>query len=272
MIIDIQLNPAVDPWPRLRDGVLAAEEAGFAAVWVFDHFDGGVLRGETMLECFTLLGAYAAATTRIGVGSLVTNLANRNPGVMAMAAASVQAISGGRLLLGVGAGAAPGTRWSAEHRALGIELGSTLAERHRRLAVALDVVDRLWEAGPADGLGFPRPHPRPPIYVGINSVPLAELAARRCDGINVRADHPDLAVLLQAATAARAASELHDVPFTLSVWTPWDPALADPDHPRRREFARLGITRLVLTCLDPFDIDEISGFFASADPARGALR
>jgi alkanesulfonate monooxygenase SsuD/methylene tetrahydromethanopterin reductase-like flavin-dependent oxidoreductase (luciferase family) len=110
MEIDIQLSPAVEPWPDLRDGILRAEEAGFGAAWVFDHFAGAMLGGTTMLECFTLLGAMAASTERIGLGSLVVNMANRNPGVLAMCAASVQHIAGGRFTLGLGAGTSPTSR------------------------------------------------------------------------------------------------------------------------------------------------------------------
>lgn len=262
MIVDIQLNPAVEPWSRLIDGVLAAEEAGFGTVWVYDHFDGSMLRGSSMIECFTLLGAYAARTTRIGIGSMVVNVANRNPYVMAMSALSVQHISGGRLRLGIGAGAAPGTPWSAEHRLFGIELGATLHERHQRFEAALDVLDVLLAPQRPDVFAtFPHADVRPPVVVGVNSAPLAELVGRRCDGMNVRADHPELAELIAAARSAREASSASKQPFDVSVWTHWDAALADPGHPRREAWDALGVDRLILTCLDPFDLDEVAGFF-----------
>lgn len=107
MRFDIQLSPAAESWTSLRDGVLLAEELGYDTAWVFDHFAGAMLSGTTMVECFTLLGALSAATERIGLGSLVVNVANRHPAVMAMSAASVQTLSGGRFTLGLGAGAAP---------------------------------------------------------------------------------------------------------------------------------------------------------------------
>jgi len=270
MIIDIQLNPAVEPWERIRDGVLVAEAAGFGTAHVFDHFAGDVLSGgEQMLECFSLLGAMAAATTTIGLGTLVVNVANRNPGVMAMAAASVQTISGGRLVLGLGAGAAPNTPWSAEHRALGIELAPTIAERHRRLAGALDLIDELWadERAP-EHHGFHRPRPRPPILLGVNSEPLARMAAERTDGLNVRSNHPDLAAILAAAGDAhdeRVRSPRNgDLPgdMIVSVWAHFDRALADPDDPRRRHWADLGVNRLVLVCLEPHDSAALEHFFA----------
>ncbi len=262
MIIDIQLNPAVEPWQRLLDGVLAAEQAGFGTVWVYDHFDGSMLRGSTMIECFTLLGAYAASTTRIGIGPMVVNVANRNPYVMAMSALSVQHISGGRLRLGIGAGAAPGTPWSAEHRLFGIELGATLHERHHRFEAALDVLDTLLaQERPAAFDSFPRAEVRPPVVVGVNSTSLAEVVGRRCDGMNIRADHPELAAIIAAARGARAESAAAGLPFDVSVWTHWDASLADPEHPRRQAWDALGVDRLILTCLDPFDLDAVAGFF-----------
>lgn len=248
MIIDIQLSPAIEPWEAVRDGVLCAEEAGYAAAWVFDHFAGAALGGRTMLECFTLLGGLAAVTERIALGTLVVNVANRHPAVMAMSAATAQAMSGGRLILGLGAGAAPNTAWSAEHRALDIELEPTIARRHVRLAAALDELDRLWDPRrPAELATFPIPEPRPPVVLGVNSEPLATIAGDRCDGMNVRGDHPDLVALVSAARRARDASA-RTTPWELSVWAHWDDALADPAHPDRRRWAELGVDRLIMVC------------------------
>lgn len=266
MIIDIQLSPAVEAWPALRDGVLGAEAAGFGTAWVFDHFAGDVLGGNTMLECFTLLGALSAATTTIGVGSLVVNVANRNPAVMAASAASVQQISGGRFTLGIGAGAAPDTAWSAEHRQFGLHLEPTVALRHERLDRALDELDRWWAPDrPAELAPYPRPTPPPPVVLGVNSDGLARLAGRRCDGLNVRSNHPDLPALLDAAREARderAGSDRSIArPFDVSVWAMWDAALADPGHPDRVRWAGLGVTRLVLVWLEPHDPRAVARFF-----------
>lgn len=264
MIVDIQLNPSVEPWERIRDGVQVAEAAGFDTAYVFDHFAGNLLRGgEQMLECFALLGALATATSTVHLGTLVVNIANRNPGVMAMSAATVQTISGGRLVLGLGAGAAPNTPWSAEHRALGLELAPTIAARHRRLADALDLIDDLWaEDRKPEYVDFHRPTVRPPIFLGVNSEPLARMAAVRTDGFNVRQSHDDLRAIVTAGLEARAASPRADEPMIVSVWTHFDRELADPDHPKRREWADMGVNRLVLVCLDPHDPAELSRFFA----------
>lgn len=264
MHIDIQLNPAVESWPSLRDGVCVAEEVGFDTAWVFDHFAGAMLSGTSMLECFTLLGALGAATQRIGLGSLVVNIANRPHSVMAMSAASVQHISNGRLILGLGAGAAPNTRWSAEHTELGIDLGQTVAERHRRLSRALDELDRLWGVPASDvAATFPRPDPRPPVILGVNSARLAEMAGARCDGVNVRANHPELELLLRSATRGRDAAGRRDEPWDASVWAFFDEALRDPDHPDRQQWASLGVTRLVLVCLTPHDPAALTRFMTA---------
>jgi alkanesulfonate monooxygenase SsuD/methylene tetrahydromethanopterin reductase-like flavin-dependent oxidoreductase (luciferase family) len=256
MTVDVQLSGATTPWPRLRDAALAAEAAGFGTIWVWDHFSGNLLGGDTMLECFTLLGALAAATSRVALGSLVVNVANRPPAVMLGAAASVQAISAGRLLLGLGAGAGPKSWAAAEQHALGLTIPPRLGDRHARLRATLDLADELWGADrPARFAGFARPDPRPPIVLGVNSRPLAELAGRRADGVNVNLAHPDLRSILAAAAQAR---EGRDGPWTTSVWAPWADDLLDADGARRRELAELGIDRLVLVLLGPAEPDQLA--------------
>src|SRR5262245_38016804 len=132
MIVDIQFSAAHNDWPQLRDAVCWAEDEGYDTTWVFDHFDGTLLGGDRrVLECFTLLGAISAVTTRIGVGTLVVNVANRHRSVMAAAASSVQQISGGRFRLGLGAGGGPESPFAREHHALGIALEPDLHKRHQ---------------------------------------------------------------------------------------------------------------------------------------------
>lgn len=258
MHIDIQLSPAVDEWGAIRDAVVAAEARGFHTTWAFDHFAGAMMGGDRMLECFSVLGALAAITDRMRIGTLVVNAANRTAAVMAQSAASIQLISGGRFTLGLGAGAAPGSRWSAEHDLLGIDLGRTMAERHRRFAATLDELDRWWDPGrPAELATFALPAPRPAIVVGVNSVPLAELAGRRTDGINVRGDHELIEQLVDAAERGREAAGRTGAPWDCSVWTDWDDALFDPDHPQRRRWASLGVTRMVLVFRTPHDLAAI---------------
>jgi alkanesulfonate monooxygenase SsuD/methylene tetrahydromethanopterin reductase-like flavin-dependent oxidoreductase (luciferase family) len=265
--LDIQLNPATTPWPVLREAAQTAEAAGFDTLWTWDHLSGAMLAGDTMLECFTLLGALSEATSSIRLGTLVVNAANRHPGLLATAAATVQAMSEGRFTFGLGAGASPKSPFAAEQRALGVDIPPRLAERHRRLLDALDLLDAMWAADrDPRWTGFPRPDPRPPILLGVNSRPLAEVAGRRTQGINVRADHPDLEGLLATAEAARAAARARadgdpsgalGSTWTNSVWDLWDDRLLDPDDERRRRWAGLGVDRLVLVCIEHCMPDQL---------------
>ena len=225
MKIDIQFSPAANDWPALRDAVLHAEADGYDTTWVFDHFDAALLHGQRpMLECFSLLGALADATSTIGLGTLVANVANRHPAVLAAAASSVQRISGGRLTLGLGAGASPASKWSIEHNERGIALHADIADRHAAVVEQIRVVRALPDSMP--------------IIIGVNSVRLATLAGQLADGINVRLSHDRAAEII---AAARAAAESRR--FDISAWT-----FDDVDEVREHA-EDLGLDRLVLTRL-----------------------
>src|SRR5258705_2475792 len=89
----------------MRAAALAAEESGFDGLWTWDHLRDPDGAGEPGVpEAWTVLTALAEVTRRISLGPLVLNVANRHPGVLANMAATLQAVSGGRLLLGIGAG------------------------------------------------------------------------------------------------------------------------------------------------------------------------
>jgi alkanesulfonate monooxygenase SsuD/methylene tetrahydromethanopterin reductase-like flavin-dependent oxidoreductase (luciferase family) len=199
-----------------------------------------------------LLGALAAATRTIGLGSMVANVSNRPPGVLMTAAASVQAISGGRFVLGIGGGAAPGSPWAREHEVLDIALLATQAERQGRVEAVIDLLHEVWDADrPERFAGMPLPVPPPPIVVGVNSATaLAQLAGRKADGVNVAGTSPKAEALLTAAAHAHSASA-RTSPWDASVWAFWRDELLDPDHPDRRRWASWGVTRLLLVGLQP---------------------
>ena len=253
--IDVQFNPAAASWPLIRDAAVAAETAGFGAVWVFDHLAGASMRGSGMLECFTCLGALAESTTTIGLGTLVANVWNRELGVLAVVAASVCEIADRPLLLGLGAGTSPTSRYAAEHHAVGATIGATLAERHERVRAALDLIDTMFEPDRPERLAtFPLPHHRPTTLLGVNSVRLSTLAGARAGGINVWWGHPRRAAFLAAADAARDGG----TPFLRTVYEWWDDALFDPQHPARVDMARSGIDRLILAETGAPDPDAIA--------------
>src|SRR4029078_9841185 len=102
---------------------------GFDGVWLYDHLAGSVHGAPHVLECWTVLSALPAAFRRLTVGSLVLNVANRDAGTLAVMAATLQEVSGGRLLLGVGAGGGAGTPYAKEQQAFGRPVLGDVARR-----------------------------------------------------------------------------------------------------------------------------------------------
>ncbi len=126
-------------WPSLREAVLRAEVAGFDDLWVDDH----LLSDEAdwpdpKLEGWTTLAALAAITRRSRLGLMVGANTLRNPGLVAKMATTVDHVSGGRAILGLGAG------WfEREHAAFGFDFGASVGERLDRLGEAVPLIRRL---------------------------------------------------------------------------------------------------------------------------------
>lgn len=150
-----------------------AEGAGLASLWVMDHFfqipDIGPAERE-MLEAYTTLGFAAGVTTRIELGAMVTGVTYRHPGILAKTVTTLDVLSGGRALLGIGAG------WfEEEHRALGVPY-PPVAERFERLEETLQILGQMWSGNetPFEGrhyqlqrpLASPPPVRRPPVLIG----------------------------------------------------------------------------------------------------------
>lgn len=242
MIVDLQVSPAVLDWSEIRDLARAAEAAGFGAFHVFDHLAGLPLGGRQMIECFSLLGALAEATSTIELGTMVVNVWNRHVGTLISAAASVTALSGRQFHLGIGAGASPTSPWAAEQHAVGAYVEPDVAARHRRVSEVLDLAEATWRPDRHEALStFPLPSPPPSIILGVNSTVLARLAGERADGINLQWNRPRRDEYLAAADEAAG-----DRPFVRTAYHTYDRALLDPDHPIRREMADRRIDRLVL--------------------------
>jgi F420-dependent oxidoreductase-like protein len=112
------VDPA-DLFEHVAGLATAAEDSGFDSVWVMDHFFqlpplGGP--NEPMLEAYTLLGALAARTRRVQLGTLVTGVTYRNPAILAKIVTTLDVISRGRAILGIG-----GAWYDVEHQALGVD-------------------------------------------------------------------------------------------------------------------------------------------------------
>ena len=159
-------------WVEIRDMAITAEDVGFDSVWVGDHLlyrhRDGVARGPW--EAWSILAAIAAVTSRVEIGPLVAATAFHSPAMLAKKAATVDEISGGRLIVGLGAG------WNeTEFRAFGFPFD----HRASRFEEAFTIVRHLLRDGEVDFDGtyyqlpdcelVPRPRPGgPPLMIGSN--------------------------------------------------------------------------------------------------------
>jgi len=157
-------------WAPVRDWAQKAEDLGFDSVWLSDHlfldlerYGGTKARQETM-ECFTTMAAVAASTQRVRIGSLVACNDLRHPVVLAKVAETINAISGRRLILGMGAG-----WYEPEYKAAGIAF-ERAGVRIDKLAQAIQIIKETSK-------GFP-------IIVGGKGDRIVKLAAELADGFN----------------------------------------------------------------------------------------
>ncbi len=253
MRFDLQINPGNTIWPIARDAALAAEVAGFKTLWTVDHLAGDVMQAPDMPECFTLLGALAGVTSKIELGPLVVNVGNRHPALLANSVATMQQISGGRFVLGLGAGASPNSHFAAERHAVGWIPLKRQTDRHAALVQALDVMQEMWAPDRRTELAtFPMAAPVPQIILGVNSVALAKIAGARTNGVNIRASHEQAGQILDAAQSAHANSGI-DKPCTVSVWEHYDEALLRGDDPRLDIWRGWGVDRAILLMFKSVD-------------------
>jgi len=174
-------------WPEVVAMARAAEEVGFDSIWLGDHLlyrgDGRPERGPW--DAWTMLAALAASTERVRLGSLVACSAFHPPGMLARMAATIDEVSGGRFVLGIGAG------WNqTEFDAFGI----TFAERASRFEEAFEIVRRLLGGERVtfegrfsrveDAVLLPEPRRRVPLMVGSNGDRVLRAALPHVDGWN----------------------------------------------------------------------------------------
>ena len=177
-----------------------AESAGFDSVFVMDHFYQLPMLGspdQPMLEAYTALGALATATERVQLGTLVTGNTYRNPTLLAKAITTLDVVSAGRAILGIGTG------WfELEHDQLGYEFG-TFTDRFNRLDEALQIIlpmlkgERPTFSGKwyraENALANPRYRDHIPLMIGgSGEKKTIPLAARHFDHLNVIAGFDQL--------------------------------------------------------------------------------
>jgi len=183
---------------RVAEIATTAEETGFDSVWVMDHFYQIRFQGqrtEPMLECYTLLSGLAARTSRVRLGALVTGVTYRNPAHLAKIVTTLDIVSSGRAILGIGAA------WNEdEHRGLGFDF-LPVSERFERLEEPLQICRAMFQVeAPAfqgkhcrieEALNFPRPVQQggPPILIGgSGEKKTLRLVAQYADACNLFGD------------------------------------------------------------------------------------
>jgi len=297
-------------WAELRDTWKEAEALGFDSAWLYDHFAPifGDIDGPC-LEGWTTLAALATETTRMHIGLLVTGNTYRNPALVAKMATTVDQISGGRVILGIGAG------WfEQEHEAYGFPFG-TPKERAQRLGESLAVITKLWsedhptfhgkyytlEKAPFAPKNVQKPHP--PIVVGGQGKQwIVPLVGRYADGYNALPDvDPDgirerRKIIADACARAGRAHCPTEVSVMLPLVAITKIPLAGPvvrfgaravvkketarailaDSPdaiaeRIRAYADAGVTEVIINLRTPFDHDLLRRFATEVIPrVRGA--
>lgn len=290
-------------WPRWQRLALAAEDFGFAGLYRSDHYTNMNPPEKDSLELWVSLTWLASHTKRIHFGSLVAPFSFRHPSMTARMAAAVDDLSGGRLVLGLGAG------WQVrEHEMFGLDL-LELPERMRRFEEGLEVVTRLLTSEtPVDYAGahyqlkeailLPRPQwpGGPRILVGGNgkqrTLKLAAKYAREWNGVGLTADAyaervPLLAKYLEqqgrqpsevkrsvmiralfGRTAAELASKLAATPFTADEWRARGALVGEAGQLTEQlaALAAAGCQQVMLQWIDQDDIAGLEALAASVLP------
>jgi F420-dependent oxidoreductase-like protein len=186
---------AAEIGPRLAEIAKTADEAGFYSLWVMDHFFQIDMLGppdDPMLESYGALSYLAGITRRAKLGTLVTGVTYRHPGILVKTVSTLDVLSGGRAYLGIGAA------WN-EREAVG--LGAPfppVKERFERLEETLQIVQRMWANNRepyqgqhyhlAEPINSPQPlsRPHPPILIGgMGENKTLRLVAQYADACNL---------------------------------------------------------------------------------------
>jgi probable F420-dependent oxidoreductase len=280
-------------WPELRDMARAAEDAGFDSLWVGDHLlfrDPGMPpRGPW--ESWSVLAALAAVTSRVSLGPLVASTSFHNPAMLAKKAATIDEISGGRLILGLGAG------WNeTEYRAFGFPFDHRAARFEEAFTIIrgllregqVDFAGRYYEARDCVLLPPPARPNGPPILIGTKRPRMMRQAAAHADAWNAwiswYGNRPEGLAEFREQLDAACASVGRD-PATLARTVavqvqmgegdvarrggPEEPAVALHGSPRQladalRAFAAEGISHVQLV-VEPITVDSIERLGAVLD-------
>jgi alkanesulfonate monooxygenase SsuD/methylene tetrahydromethanopterin reductase-like flavin-dependent oxidoreductase (luciferase family) len=212
--------PAPPTYSEIRAVALEAEASGLDSVWVYDHllfrFDG-VTTG--IHECWTILAAIAEATTRVELGTIVMCTGFRNPALLAKMAATLDHVSHGRLILGIGCG------WhDPEYDAFGYPTDHKVGRFDEALTVIRGLIrdgradlDGRWVSA-TDAVLVPPARPDLPILIAAKRPRMLDLTARHADAWNLAwFGEPDARLAGARADLAAACARVGRDPATLDI-------------------------------------------------------
>ena len=220
---------------------LAALRGRFHSVWLSDHFvpgTGWMPPEPDTLECWTATAAFAAAYPEYDFGQIVLGNSYRHPPLLAKMGATLQALTGGRLILGIGAG------WmESEYRAYGYPFPPP-AVRLQQLGEAVQILRRMWTVAPASFRGRhyrieraycqPLPDPPPPILIGAAGERIAlRLVARHADWWNLSGVSPQELARKAAILEGHCREVGRDPTSLLYTWQCQAVALGDGEREAR---------------------------------------
>lgn len=233
--------------PQLAAMARDADQGGLDSLWVMDHFFQIPPVGEAeqpMLEGYAALSFMAGLTERVSLGTLVTGVTYRHPGILIKTVTTLDVLSGGRAWLGIGAG-----WYEREHLGLGVPF-PPVAERFERLEETLQIADQMWsgEAAPYEGkhyqlaetLNQPMPLsvPRPRIMVGGGGEQKTlRLVARYADACNLFANPSEegMTTLAHKLEVLKAHCERENRPYESIEKTAIGPGPSLEPHPMAME-------------------------------------
>ena len=263
--------------PKLAEIAQTADEVGFASIWTMDHFFQSGFLGpaeDPMLEAYSTLSYLAAVTRRAKLGTMVTGVIYRNPGVLIKTLTTLDVLSGGRTYLGIGAAS-----HEREARAMGVSF-PPVKQRFEQLEETLQIAHQMWSdnVGAYDGkhyqlaetLNRPQPlsKPHPPIIVGgMGEQKTLRLVAQYADGCNFFAQAGEQVVRQKLDTLKRYCEEL-DRPYDEIERT----AMAMPSSPNKfveqcRALAKLGIQHVIVAFRNAHEITPLEVFGREVIPA-----
>ncbi len=250
MKFDLVLSNVDIDIQQLIGAAALGEQLGFDALWTYDHVSGGVLGGASALDVWTCLASIALATSRVEIGPLVVNATTRSPAHINAAIATLQQISGGRMVVGLGAGAGPESSYSDELKMFGMEMYSA-SYRRQRVAETVQSLRALWNGETTfhgellwlTGIEHVAlPHPIPRMIVGANGPKMAELAGTHADGVNLHSWDTNLMAMISVARSV--AKQAGRASFEVSVETSIEPQWLDSSSVERRMLDEAGVDRL----------------------------